>query len=154
MPGYGESSGKSNKKDLDGGIRRGPNSHTRSVVERKIEVTQTSVSAVGPVSTTAVDAARELRELAGLVYAYGMCRSYVFDPYGEDPWFPTGGRPEELEERAVKACAGCPVIAECLEMALRLEAGLPRDNVVGIFGATPGHQRRRMLDVRRGGGVS
>jgi hypothetical protein len=115
-------------------------------------VTQTSVSASGPVSTTAEDAARELRELSGLVFAYGKCSSYVFEPGGDDPWFPSSGTPEELEEQAVKACAGCPVIAECLEMALRMEMSLARDNVVGIFGATPGHQRRRMIDVRRARG--
>jgi hypothetical protein len=111
-------------------------------------VTQTSVSASGPVSTE--DAARELRELSGLVYDYGKCRTHVFEP-GDDPWFPGSEVPEKLDDLAVKACAGCPVIAECLEMTLRLEASLPRNNVVGIFGATPGHRRLQMLDERRGG---
>lgn len=111
-------------------------------------MTQTSVSASGPVSTE--DAARELRELSGLVYDYGKCRTHVFEP-GDDPWFPGSEVPEKLDDLAVKACAGCPVIAECLEMTLRLEASLPRNNVVGIFGATPGHRRLQMLDERRGG---
>ncbi|SNY72778.1 WhiB family transcriptional regulator [Paractinoplanes atraurantiacus] len=93
--------------------------------------------------------ARQVRELAGLVYEFGKCRSYVFEPDGGDPWFPGTEVPEDLEAQAGKACAGCPVIAECLEMTLQLEAELPRQHVVGIFGATPGHQRLRMLDVRR-----
>lgn len=111
---------------------------------------KTSVSATQPIDTTAEGAARELKALSGLVYEYGKCATYVFEP-GEDPWFPGSEVPEKLEELAVKACAGCPVIAECLEMTLRLEATLPRNNVVGIFGATPGHRRLQLLDERRGG---
>ena len=111
---------------------------------------KTSVSATQPINPTAEGAARELKELSGLVYEYGKCRTHVFEP-GDDPWFPASKVPEKLEELAVEACAGCPVIAECLEMTLRLEASLPRDNVVGIFGATPGHRRLEMLDARRGG---
>jgi hypothetical protein len=114
-------------------------------------VPQNSVSAAPQGRATQEEAARELRELAGLVYEYGKCRTYVFEP-GDDPWFPGSEVPEKLDDLAVKACAGCPVIAECLEMTLRLEATLPRNNVVGIFGATPGHRRLQTLDERRRGG--
>jgi Transcription factor WhiB len=110
----------------------------------------TSVSVPPTGSTTQEVAARKLKELSGLVYEYGKCRTHVFEP-GEDPWFPVSAVPSELEELAVKACVGCPVIAECLEMTLQLEAGLARDKIVGIFGATPGHRRLQMLDERRGG---
>jgi hypothetical protein len=112
----------------------------------------TSVSAPTAGSTTQEETARELRQLSGLVYAYGKCRTAVFEPGGEDPWFPVGEVEEKLEVAAVAACAGCPVIAECLEMTLQLEASLPRPHVVGIFGATPGYRRLQMLDDRRRGG--
>ena len=101
---------------------------------------QNSVSAAPEGRATQEEATRELRQLAGLVYEYGKCRTHVFEP-GDDPWFPGSEIPETLEQRAVEACAGCPVIAECLEMTLRLEESLPRQNVVGIFGATPGHRQ-------------
>ena len=109
-----------------------------------------SVSAAPTGRATQEEAARELRMLSELVYEYGKCRTHVFEP-GDDPWFPVDVLPGKLEQRAAEACAGCPVIAECLEMTLRLEASLPRQNVVGIFGATPGHRRLEMLDARRGG---
>jgi hypothetical protein len=109
-----------------------------------------SVSAFSPEGATQEEAARQLRELAGLVYDYGKCRTHVFEP-GVDPWFPIDVLPGKLEDRAAEACAGCPVIAECLEMTLRLEASLPSAHVVGIFGATPGHRRLEMLEARRGG---
>jgi hypothetical protein len=109
-----------------------------------------SVSVAPLGSATQEETARQQRELAGLVYEYGKCRTHVFEP-GDDPWFPGSEVPGKLDELAVEACAGCPVIAECLEMTLRLEATLPRNNVVGIFGATPGHRRLQMLDERRGG---
>jgi hypothetical protein len=113
-----------------------------------VPLTSVSVPAAG--DATQEETARELRQLSGLVYEYGKCRTHVFEP-GDDPWFPASKVPSRLEDLAVEACAGCPVIAECLEMTLRLEASLPRDNVVGIFGATPGHRRLEMLDERRGG---
>jgi len=109
-----------------------------------------SVSAAPQGIATQEETARELRQLAGLVYEYGKCRTHVFEP-GDDPWFPVDVLPGKLDTRAAEACAGCPVIAECLEMTLRLEANLPRQNVVGIFGATPGHRRLEMLEARRGG---
>ena len=111
---------------------------------------QNSVSAAPEGRATQEEATRELRQLSDLVYEYGKCRTHVFEP-GDDPWFPVDVLPGTLEQRAVEACAGCPVIAECLEMTLRLEASLPRQNVVGIFGATPGHRRLELLDARRGG---
>ena len=110
-----------------------------------------SVSAAPWGSANQEETARQLRQLAGLVYEYGKCRTHVFEP-GDDPWFPATKVLGNLEDLAVEACADCPVVAECLEMTLRLEAGLPRDNVVGIFGATPGHRRLKMLDARRRGG--
>jgi hypothetical protein len=113
-------------------------------------VPKNSVSAAQPIDTTGEDAARELKTLSGLVYEYGKCRTYVFEQ-GVDPWFPGPEANGKLEALAVEACAGCPVIAECLEMTLRLEAGLARDKIVGIFGATPGYRRLQMLDARRGG---
>jgi hypothetical protein len=123
---------------------------TRSAHRKEIEVPQNSVSAAPQGRATQEETVRELKALSGLVYEYGKCRTYVFEP-GDDPWFPIDRVHEKLEQRAAEACAGCPVIAECLEMTLQLEASLPRQNVVGIFGATPGHRRLEMLDARRGG---
>jgi hypothetical protein len=119
-------------------------------LERKIEVPTNSVSAAPEGRATQEEAARELRTLSGLVYDYGKCRTHVFEA-GDDPWFPIDVKAGTLEDRAAEACAGCPVIAECLEMTLRLEADLPAYNVVGIFGATSGPRRLELLIVRRGG---
>ncbi|MFC7650324.1 WhiB family transcriptional regulator [Streptosporangium lutulentum] len=54
------------------------------------------------------------RVLAQHVDASGTC---VRSP-NADAWFPENGRPAG----ARKLCKGCPVIAECLELALREEA--------------------------------
>ena len=110
-----------------------------------------SVSAAPGVVTTTEMATRELRQLSGLVYEYGKCRTAVFEPGRDDPWFPAENDEAKLDAAAAAACAGCPVIAECLEMTLRLEEGLSRPHIVGIFGATPGHRRLQLIEARRGG---
>lgn len=66
---------------------------------------------------------------------YGDC----LDSPDPDEWFPAEPRPEEAraayEQDARELCADCPVIAECLERALRIES-IPYVLPHGIFGGT------------------
>ncbi|MDP9850236.1 WhiB family transcriptional regulator [Streptosporangium lutulentum] len=76
------------------------------------------------------------RVLAQHVDASGTC---VRSP-NADAWFPENGRPAG----ARKLCKGCPVIAECLELALREEAGLGRSRVQGVRGSRTPTERYRI----------
>jgi WhiB family redox-sensing transcriptional regulator len=73
---------------------------------------------------------------------------------GTDEWFPyepdarhTRAR-GAYEERARELCAGCPVHAECLELALRAEAR-PYVTPHGIFGGLAPWERQNLLRSRR-----
>jgi hypothetical protein len=73
--------------------------------------------------------------------------------YGEtDDWFPA--EPASPQARAVyeqvaqRRCAGCPVLRECLELALRYEAR-PTAQPHGIWGGTAPWQREAILRSRR-----
>jgi WhiB family redox-sensing transcriptional regulator len=79
-----------------------------------------------------------------LVRAGAGCR-------GRDPenWYPgvgtsaddvTDAHAQAERDRARALCAGCPVTAACLELALRIPAGLH-----GIWGATTERDRRAIL---------
>jgi WhiB family redox-sensing transcriptional regulator len=74
---------------------------------------------------------------------------------GRNPedWYPgvgtsadqvTGAHAEAERDHARLLCAGCPVTALCLELALRIPAGLH-----GIWGATTERDRRALLRQRR-----
>lgn len=101
-------------------------------------------SAVLPLLTEATSV------LAQQVYLLGKCTTSVLGM--TDPWFPAENNEIKLAALAPEACAGCPVIAECLEMTLRLEADLSREHITGIFGAKAGHERLALIEARRTAG--
>jgi WhiB family redox-sensing transcriptional regulator len=71
-----------------------------------------------------------------------------------DDWFPN--EPQQSCEKARAAyvekarglCAGCPVVAECLELTLRIEAE-PYVIPHGIFGGLAPWERQKLLRNRR-----
>ncbi|UJW35670.1 WhiB family transcriptional regulator [Saccharothrix sp. AJ9571] len=89
------------------------------------------------------------RVLAGLVVRDGLC-FWAFDR-AEMPALTGADSPDR--ELAAGMCAGCPVIAECRELDLRV-AG---PDTVGVWGALPDTDRRALYPVwlrRREGGES
>jgi WhiB family redox-sensing transcriptional regulator len=79
--------------------------------------------------------------------AEGMCRGM-----DTEAWYPlvhitqgsVSSRTEQKERRyAAALCAGCPVTAECLELALRIPAGM-----YGVWGATSERDRRALRRQR------
>ncbi|GAA2532295.1 WhiB family transcriptional regulator [Pilimelia columellifera] len=93
-----------------------------------------------------------IRVLSDLVAEQGKCVGAGVNAEN-DPWFPVTQLPGELEAQARLACSGCPVVASCLEMTLRMEQGLRRMEVEGLFGARAPHERIALLRARRGGGA-
>jgi hypothetical protein len=65
-----------------------------------------------------------------------------------EAWFPPPGNISETR-RAKALCNGCPVIAECLEQALRFEAGFPSGGRAGIWGGTTPAERVDIAAKRR-----
>jgi hypothetical protein len=97
-------------------------------------------------------------DLSYLVRTFGICVGSP-DP---DAWFPpeptVGGnvsaealavRRANYEDTAGARCAGCPVLAECLELALREEGNLPRTWIHGIRGGTAPWRRLNMIQSRK-----
>jgi hypothetical protein len=78
-------------------------------------------------------------ELDRRVRAAGNCVGATADRVNEI-WFPSR---TITEDEARNACAGCPVIAECLEQALREEAK-PGVDAHGVFGGRTPRQRNNM----------
>jgi hypothetical protein len=87
------------------------------------------------------------RRLDEIVGDQGQCRGM-----DTDAWYPLVSHPvggvaaktaEAEREYAQSQCAGCPVTRECLELALRIPAG-----VYGIWGATS-ERDRLVLRKRR-----
>lgn len=81
-----------------------------------------------------------------LVRTQGSCRDQ-----DTEAWFPLAGegpvrRATARLERVYAAvvCRGCPVVAECLELALRVPHGR-----YGVWGATSERDRRALLRRRR-----
>lgn len=78
----------------------------------------------------------------------GMCAGADTDAWFPD-WSEVGHPSTEKRERerqhAENLCAGCPVIAECLELALRIPHG-----AYGVWGGTTSWQRRDIRAARRG----
>jgi Transcription factor WhiB len=81
------------------------------------------------------------RELAEDVSRFGNCAGTPDDA----TFFPDH---EITPEDARAACAGCPVVAECLERALRVEA-TPYVQPHGIYGARSPEERRNLLRGRQ-----
>lgn len=80
-----------------------------------------------------------LDQLYRAVTTNGKCTGAVTDKTtgakADEVWF---ANRTVTPEEAAKACAGCPVIAECLERALRT------GETFGIWGGTTPEQRQRM----------
>lgn len=48
-------------------------------------------------------------------------------------------------------CNRCAVAAECLEMALEIEAKIPRTHIYGVFGGVTAAERMRIRGRKRRG---
>ncbi len=90
--------------------------------------------------------------LAKQVNSRGLCTRARIDAEN-DPWFPATRVEADLEVLARRACAGCPVMAECLELTLRTESQFKdqRSRINGIFGGRAPHERIALLQARRAG---
>lgn len=70
----------------------------------------------------------------------------------DDRWYPDFSRLRSYQRQAAyarAACLGCPVIEECLELALRIESQVP-GKPHGVWGGTAPYERRSMIGARRG----
>jgi hypothetical protein len=73
---------------------------------------------------------------------------------GHDGWFPVDPEPSEpaelaaYEDYARQACAGCPVMGECLELVLRDESR-PGAEAHGIAGGLAPWERTALAGARR-----
>ena len=107
-----------------------------------------SVAALAPPGTSTVST-ESTGTLAKRIGARGLCApvwAALAVTGDNDPWFPVDdeGKVIESGDKAVKAarraCSGCPVIAECLELAWREES--VTGDVNGIRGALAADERR------------
>lgn len=89
--------------------------------------------------------------LAKRVNELGKCTTAVVSE-ADDPWFPVTRVRQELVAAAKRACAGCLVTDDCLEMTLQLESDLPEARINGIFGAKAAHERLALIRARRNAG--
>lgn len=93
--------------------------------------------------------------LAKRVDARGLCRPEMTSPSAAryqvtaqtDPWFPSSESGSQAVALARKACEGCPVKAECLELALRQEQH--HGDVWGIRGGLAAGERRQIIRSRK-----
>lgn len=94
-------------------------------------------------------AVAELRPatLADRVMGAARCAGDVDDRR----WQPQGNgvRHTRQAERARAACAGCPVVQECLELGLRIESQRGSGGPRGIRGGTAPWERRELIRQRR-----
>ncbi|MEV0733427.1 WhiB family transcriptional regulator [Polymorphospora sp. NPDC050346] len=115
----------------------------------------TSVAVPNPETARTSVSTETTGTLAKQVDTRGLCRPEMTNPSKAryqvnseaDPWFPpieTGGRAVIL---AREACKGCPVKAECLELALRQEQH--HGDVWGIRGGLAAGERRQIIRSRR-----
>ena len=89
----------------------------------------------------------DVRLLERFVARGGKCRSRDADP---EDWYPLSGESLTASEETRKiaaaqartACAGCPVIGACLELALQIPAGRH-----GVWGGTTALERRALLGL-------
>jgi hypothetical protein len=87
---------------------------------------------------------RILDQLYQAVATDGLCAGAVTDKASgaeaDDVWF---ANRTTTPDEAAEACKGCPVIAECLEQALR------RGETFGIWGGTTPEQRAEILGLEQ-----
>lgn len=83
------------------------------------------------------------------VMARGLCTAARVTA-DDDPWYPAVETGAKAVEAARAACAGCMVMASCLELALREESQL--GGVFGVRGGAAAHERRILIQARRRGG--
>jgi len=65
----------------------------------------------------------------------------------DDPWAPVPDTGVKGANAARRACAGCPVQASCLELALREEARL--GGVFGVRGGLAADEREALIRMRK-----
>ncbi|WP_406690292.1 WhiB family transcriptional regulator [Saccharopolyspora sp. ID03-671] len=98
-----------------------------------------------------------IEELHFYISHRGKCAKPVRPRYraNHDPWYrePKKGRyaPDDRRLKAKRACRGCPVINDCLTVALALEAEAGAS--WGVWGATIPADRAKMLAERGQVGV-
>jgi WhiB family transcriptional regulator, redox-sensing transcriptional regulator len=116
-----------------------------SIVAHRPQVVSLPTNGESGTAVTALTVSH-LDEIVAAAGDRRRCRQAA-DP---DLWFPVlGSRSPSLEREAreqryaERLCAGCPVIAECLELALRTERGRH-----GVWGGTSEWQRERVLRAR------
>jgi hypothetical protein len=125
-----------------------------------------SVSAPPPQGTCPHVSTEPVGVLAKRVGTRGLCapgavsivRIALAVSEDEDPWFPVdaGGKTiesgDKAAERARAACGGCPVMAECRELARREETAT--GDVHGIRGGLSADERRAIYRraATKGGG--
>lgn len=57
-------------------------------------------------------------------------------------------RRDRVDQRAITTCRTCPVAADCLDVAMRDETGLPGDYRYGIWGGLTPDERAALDDTR------
>ena len=129
-----------------------PRNGTDPLDERRDQVPLTSVSAPQTASLTTASTAA----LTKAVDDAGLCTQPGKVTATTDPWFPPTRDEQKLEASAKTACHGCPVVKQCLELALRQESQLIEQayqdghghELHGIFGGRAPHERRELIRVR------
>jgi transcription factor WhiB len=123
-----------------------------------------SVSAPQPQSTFPSVVTESDGVLAKRIGIGGLCapgavsivRAAMVVSDDDDPWFPVedSGKPIDTGDRAIdaarRACFGCPVMAECRELARREESRT--GDVYGIRGGLAADERRAAYRAATKGG--
>lgn len=76
-----------------------------------------------------------------------VCRDWDHELQG-DPWHPDSDAPNAYTP-AREICGACPVIADCLEVAMAAESGRAHGSRFGMFGGLSPHERARLWRERR-----
>jgi hypothetical protein len=112
--------------------------------------TRELVRSVGVIASRDVEVL-DARELEAVIDAAGDARPCVnadpeayFPELGTHPAKIDGSRYREEQDRARTLCAGCPVIGECLELALQT----PSARRYGIWGGTSEWERLAIRAAR------
>ena len=131
---------------------------------RETKVPVTSVSAPQPPDTFSNVCTEPDGVLAKRIGTRGLCapgavsvvRAALVVSDDDDPWFPVDGAGKTIDigDRAVRAarraCGGCPVMAECRELARREESRT--GDVYGIRGGLAACERRAAYRAAAKGG--
>lgn len=103
------------------------------------------VSVASPTGPTSPAPTSRVTFLAKQVETRGLCRSARVTPEN-DPWFPATETGDKAAALARRACAGCPVVAECRAVAYREESTF--GDVWGVRGGLSAGERRDLLRAR------